>query len=171
MPPLRLVHPGYIRDYKGPDIAIEACTLARSQGVDVNLRIVGEAWTDTAELRALVASLGLTTEVSIDDGYLSDDDLIDAVLDSHAVILPYRSASQSGIVPLALAANRPVIVTDVGGLVEQVQRGHNAVIAKDAHPASVADAIRTLVREYETLAEATAGPDTGWEELATIILG
>lgn len=170
MPPVRLVHPGYIRDYKGPDIAIEACGVARSRGVDVRLRVVGEAWTDIDELRGRVTMLDLMDRVRIDAGYLSDDALVDAILDSHAVILPYRSASQSGLVPLALAANRPVIVTDVGGLVEQVHPGYNAVVANEPTASSVADAIDTLIGDYQTLCGATSKLNAGWDRLATIIL-
>jgi D-inositol-3-phosphate glycosyltransferase len=170
MPPLRLVHPGYIRDYKGPDIAIRACALARSRGTDVSLRIVGESWTDIEDLRDLITELDLAGDVRIDDGYLSDDDLVDAVLDSHAVILPYRTASQSGLVPLALAAHRPVIITAVGGLVEQVQPGYNAVVADQPTPECVAKAIDALAADYPELASATTEPDMGWDRLATILL-
>lgn len=170
-PPLRLIHPGFIREYKGPDIAIEACAIARSEGRDVELLITGEGWTDVEELRSLAERLGVGGSVVIDDGYLSDDALVEAILDSHAVILPYRSASQSGLAPLAIAAGRPLIVTDVGGLVEQVDGGRNAVVAEEPTPPSVARAISELDGAYERLSGTTiAEPDAGWDRVVHAIL-
>ena len=170
-PPLRLVHPGFIREYKGPDIAIEACAIARAEGIDVELLITGEGWADVEELRSVTNRLGVGRSVAIHDGYLSDDALVDAILDSHAVILPYRSASQSGLVPLAIAAGRPLIVTDVGGLVEQVDRGRNAVVAREPTPPSVAQAIAELDGGYERLSDTTvAAPGSGWDRVAHAIL-
>ena len=74
-------------------------------------------------------------------GYVSDDQVSDLLARHHLVVQPYRSASQSGVIPLAFAAGRGVVVTPVGGLSEVVEPDRNGVIAKDISAESLAAAI------------------------------
>lgn len=168
-PPLWLIHPGFIRSYKGSDIAIQAVAMARAQDVDVRLRIVGDAWEDSAKLRELGHRLGLDEHLSIETRYLSDDDLLAEIAESHALLLPYRSATQSGLIPLALATGRPVIVTDVGGLASQIRPGINGIVAASTDAAAVAQAIVDLNNAYDHM-DATPHDDTTWTEIAETLI-
>ncbi len=168
-PPLLLIHPGFIRSYKGPDIAIEAVAMARTMGVDVRLRIVGDAWEDSHQLRALGHRLGLDGHLSLDTRYLSDDDLLAEIAGCHALLLPYRSATQSGLIPLALAIGRPVIVTDVGGLASQIRPGVNGMVAASTDAPAVAQAIVDLNNAYDQM-DTTSHDDTTWAAIAHALI-
>jgi D-inositol-3-phosphate glycosyltransferase len=74
---------------------------------------VGEFWQDLKETEELVWSLGLKDRVEIVPGYVSDQDAAEYFERCDAVILPYRSASASGVVALAYWLERPVIVSDL----------------------------------------------------------
>ena len=72
-------------------------------------------------------------------------------------MLPYRDASQSGIVPLAFANGRPVIATDVGSLSEVVSDGQNGLLVRDVSPAAIADAIVRVFEEAGLLDRLASG--------------
>lgn len=126
--PLRLLFMGYVRPYKGLDLAIDAVQLLRRQGRDVVLTVAGEFWEPVSRWREYVRARGLEQHIELRAGYVPDSQLEGLLADHHLVVAPYRSATQSGIVPLALAAGRPVVVTDVGGLREAVRDGANGVV-------------------------------------------
>lgn len=68
-----------------------------------------------------------------------------------AVLLPYRSASQSGVVQLAFSYGRPVVATRVGGLPDAVRDGLDGILC-DPDPQDLAGAIRRVATEHERLA-------------------
>lgn len=158
-PPLRLLFLGFVRHYKGADLAVAALEHVDS----VQLTIAGEFWVDVDEFRTMVEDRGLASRVEILDGYLPDDRLAGLLTEHHAVIAPYRSATQSGIVPLAFAAGRPVVATAVGGLTEVIDDGVNGVLA-DPDPVSIAHAIRRMAADRDRLAAGAAASVTGWDD-------
>jgi glycosyltransferase involved in cell wall biosynthesis len=165
--PFRLVQPGFVRTYKGADLAIDALAEVRARGLDANLTIVGEFWdVDPDALRLRAHGLGLDDHVTVIDRYVGDEDLIGQIAESHAVVLPYRSATQSGLIPLALAAGRPVVTTDVGGLAEQVENGVNAVVAPRAIAGDLADGIERVHADYDLYVSAAQRYDVGWSAVA-----
>jgi glycosyltransferase involved in cell wall biosynthesis len=66
--------------------------------------------------------------VTVEQRWVADDQLASEVASAHALVLPYREASQSGVVPIALAHGIPVVVTAVGGLPGQIDHGRNGLI-------------------------------------------
>ncbi len=169
--PFRLIQPGFVRPYKGVDTALRGLRiyLDRNPSAATRFTIVGDFWDPTAqEVQALVESLGLGEAVSIDDGYVSDAKMLSEITKHHAGLLPYSSATQSGLIPAILGAGRPVITTDVGGLVEQVRPGENAVVCPPGDPSAIADAIDHLRTNYESF-QAIADEswsDTAWDDVA-----
>ena len=120
-PPLRLLFLGYIRRYKGVDVLLRAISVLMSRGVDVRALVAGEAWGLQDELGTLARELGIENSVEFRFSYVDDAEVVDLLAGHHLVVQPYREASQSGVIPLAMAARRPVVVTRVGGLEEQVE--------------------------------------------------
>jgi glycosyltransferase involved in cell wall biosynthesis len=108
----RLLCFGRLLPYKGLDLLASALA---SGGLDLEVRVVGLG-PETAALQALRACPGVTVE----NGWVPEAEIGALLAWSDAVILPYRQASQSGVVAAAIAAGRPVIATRVGGLVEQL---------------------------------------------------
>lgn len=164
-PPLRrLLFFGKVRRYKGVDLLLRAL----AEVDDVRLRIVGEFYTDVGELVDLVARLGLTDRVEIEPDYLPADRIPSLFASVDALVLPYRNATASQLVPLAFRHGVPVIVTRVGNLPEAVRDDVDGLICTPGDVAALVGAITTLY-EPGRLAELRAGvriPDgeRAWRE-------
>jgi len=143
---------GAVRPYKGVDIGIEA--LARvDPALSVRLVVAGRFWEGRAELEAQIQRLGLEHRVELRDRYVSNEEAALLFESSDAALLPYRSASQSGVAALAFAHGRPVIATRVGGLPAAVNDGEDGLLCAAEDPDDLARAIERMAVERNTLAE------------------
>ena len=136
---------GYIRPYKGLDVLLEALPLVL-QHHSVTLLVVGESYEGTAHYLKYTSELGITDAVVLHTEYVPNDSVSMYFSACDAVVLPYRSATQSGIVQIAYQFGRPVIATDVGGLSEVVLHEQTGLIVPPDDPKALADAI---VRFYD----------------------
>ncbi len=120
---------GLVREYKGLDILIEACSL-----LPENYRIIaaGENYTS----RSFNSSRLLW-----ENSFVPDSEVGTWFNAADMVVLPYRRATQSGIAQIALSFRKPMVVTDEGGLPETVTDGVTGVVAENITPRSVAGAI------------------------------
>jgi glycosyltransferase involved in cell wall biosynthesis len=149
-PELLLLLYGAVRPYKGADLAIEA--LARvDRDLDVRLVIAGRFWTPRAELEELARRLGIADRVELRDGYVSNEDTALLFSACDAALLPYRSATQSGVVAMAFGHGRPVVATAVGGLPAAVRDGVDGLLAPPGDVDALARAIERVSRERERL--------------------
>lgn len=135
---------GYVRRYKGLDILLQALARARRE-LDVTLLVVGEFYDDEARYRRQIAELDLTDSVRIVSAYVPNDQVARYFSASDLVVLPYLSATQSGIAQIAYNFNTPVIATQVGGLAEVVQEGRTGYVVPPGDPEALA---RAMVRFY-----------------------
>ncbi len=136
--PVRLLFFGRVLPYKGVPILLAAFARLRAAGGDYVLRVVGRG--DHEAPPELTRQDGLTLE----EGWVAPDAIGQILEDADILVLPYREASQSGVVAAAYGAGLPVVVTPVGGLTEQVIDRETGVIARAATPEAVADAVRSL---------------------------
>lgn len=165
----RLLFFGFVRHYKGVDVAIDALARLAERGVRCRLTIAGESWNAVDSWDQMIAERGLTGQVELRLRYVPDAEVGALLAEHHAVVLPYRSASQSGIVPVALAAGRPVIATRVGGLQEIVTDGVNGTLARPGDPESLADAIERCVADLPALAAQARDTALSWRDTAAAI--
>jgi len=165
--PLRLLHLGEVhRRYKGTDVLLAALAHLRSQGIDAALTIAGRISGET-DVRAMVTALRLETVVQLVDGWLPDDQLAALLASHHLVMLPYRSATTSGIVPVARSAGRPVVATRVGGLTEMVADGVDGILCDPDDPVALAQAIERAWAQRHRLAHGTSPSDApSWADVA-----
>lgn len=137
---------GYIRRYKGLDILLEALSrVPRDMGV--HLLVAGEFYDDERTYRNQIQSLNLTDRVTIRSEYIPAEEVTNCFSASDVLVLPYRSATQSGIAQIAFNFNTPIIATDVGGLAEVVREDHTGLIVPPEDPDALA---RAIVRFYES---------------------
>jgi glycosyltransferase involved in cell wall biosynthesis len=163
---------GYLRDYKGTDLAIQAVAEITAAGHPVELTVAGEPWDgDAARWIDLVADLGLTDQVDLRLEYQADASVAELIASHHCLVAPYRSATQSGVVAQALAAGRPVVATRVGGLPDVVVEGKNGTLAEPNNVADLAAAIRRLEANLQSLAAGAAQTSASWADVATALIG
>lgn len=136
---LELLFFGFVRPYKGLDVLIEAVGLLKDPGVF--LTIAGEFWEGEDKIKARIDELGLEENIEIVPRYLKEAEIAEYFARSDVVVLPYRSATGSGVVPLAYHYGKPVIVTSVGGLPDVVDEGETGWIVPPEAPSALAAAI------------------------------
>lgn len=131
---------GIIRPYKGLDILLRAMPgIVRRTGA--RLIVAGEFYSGRDETLKLVDDLDLREHVAIVDSYIPTEDVALYVSASSVVVLPYRSATQSGIVQVAYQFDCPVIATDVGGLSEMIHHGETGLLVPPEDPKTLGEAV------------------------------
>ena len=111
---------GFIRAYKGLDLLIEAFSDKRLRSRNLKLIIAGEFYEDDTPYRNLVKKKNLESEVIFFDHFIKDNEVPVFFSVADLVVQPYRSATQSGVTQIAFYFEKPMLVTDVGGLREIV---------------------------------------------------
>ena len=127
---------GLIRAYKGLDVLLRALAHARTR-VPITLLVAGEFYEDRRPYEDLVRQLGLQDAVRIHDRYIPNEEVEAFFRAADLVVLPYRSATQSGIAQIALGFEIPVVVTRVGGLPEVVREGETGFTVPAEDPAAL----------------------------------
>lgn len=130
---------GYIRAYKGLDLLLRAMKYVLSK-FPVKLLIVGEFYEDPKRYYKIIEEDGISDFIIFKSEYVPNEEVKIYFSASDLVVLPYISATQSGIIQLAYNFNKPVIVTDVGGLSEVVVNGKTGFVAERS-PEKLSEAI------------------------------
>lgn len=146
---------GYVREYKGlkyllqamPEIIHGRMEMSGREGNKVQLWIVGEFGADREEHMNLINELGIESHVRLVDNYIPDRDVEKYFAAADLVVLPYISATQSGIVQIAFGFTKPVIVTEVGGLPDVVEDGKTGYVVKPGKPEEIARAVRSFYQD------------------------
>jgi glycosyltransferase involved in cell wall biosynthesis len=144
---------GYIREYKGLDILLRAIPNLLKKMPELRVVVAGEFYSNEAEYHSLIDTLSIPKKnLLLATDYIPNDEVAMYFSAANVVVLPYRSATQSGIVPIAYQFDRPVIVTDVGGLRESVIDGLSGLIAPEATPEEIE---KQVMRFFDEQLEAT----------------
>ena len=136
---------GYVRKYKGLDILIEAFPKILSNLPNARLLIVGEFYDDPKEYFDLINKLKIEKYVRVINQFVPNEEVSKYYQAADIVVLPYRSATQSGILNVAYGFNKPVIVTDVGGLAEFVDDGKTGFVVNPDSIDAIVDAVEKFV--------------------------
>ncbi len=132
---------GYVRRYKGLDTMLRAMPAILQREPALRLVVAGHFHESAASYRTLIAQLGIDGSVDLYPGYVSSERTALFFAAADAVVLPYRSATQSGVVQLAYGHGLPVIVTPAGALPEMVCHGKTGWVARDCSAAGFAEAV------------------------------
>lgn len=133
---------GFIRRYKGLDLLLEAFSFFKKQAgtQDIKLIIAGEFYDDVVFYKNLIESLNISNEVIIHSDFIPSDQVRYYFAATDIVVQPYRSATQSGISQIAYHFEKPMIVSNVGGLSEIVPHGIAGYVVEPT-PQDIADAL------------------------------
>lgn len=139
---LEILFYGFVRPYKGLDDLIDAMALLKDR--DIKLTIAGEFWGGEQETRAKIEGLELANQIELRPRYHSDAETAELFSRADAVVLPYRSATGSGVVPIAYHYNKPVVVTRVGGLPDVVKDTLTGFIIPEKNVEALASVLHDL---------------------------
>ena len=131
---------GFIRNYKGLDILLQSMADERIKAAGIKLMIAGEFYEDKTKYEELISKLGINDQLILRTDFIPDSEVKNYLCAADAVIQPYRNATQSGVTPLAYHFEKPMVVTNVGGLAALVPHEKVGLVA-EPDPESIADAI------------------------------
>ena len=162
---------GIIRDYKGLDVLLKACSLLPD---DYHLLIAGESYGSFEKYDQQIKELKLEARVTLCTRYIEDREVSAFFSAADVCVLPYRSATQSGITAIAHHFNLPLIATDVGGLKETIFDGKTGLIVAKPEPELLASTIMHYFEDnmkvsLSTFIEAQK-IDHSWENFARKII-
>ena len=144
----RIVFLGRLESYKGTDVLVDAFRLMRNKFPMASLVIAGRG-----KLTGRLLDVTADERIQIRNKWLSEEEFDQLCLESDIVVLPYLEASQSGVVAKAQALGRAVIVTDVGGLSEQVENGKTGFVIRAGDVAALAESITCALGNRSKLAQ------------------
>jgi glycosyltransferase involved in cell wall biosynthesis len=136
---------------KGLTDLVDAFAIVRERRPDARLVIAGPPprRTEEGEVEQAVRERGLEDVVAVDSRYLPNEEVRPLMELASVVVLPYTSATQSGVLHVAYACGRPVIATRVGGLPEVVEEGGTGLLVPPGSPRELADAIVAMLDDPE----------------------
>lgn len=124
---------GFIRDYKGLDLLLEAFALMEPEKNKVKLLVAGEFYSNEQKYLDLIDALKLKEHVLLRTQYIDDSQVNNYFCAADLVAQPYKSATQSGVTQVAYHFHKPMLVTNVGGLSEIVDHEQGGyVVAPDS---------------------------------------
>ncbi|WP_372948334.1 glycosyltransferase [Mariniphaga sp.] len=114
---------GFIRDYKGLDLLLEAFADDFFSQNKIKLIVAGEFYTDEKKYLDLIENLNLKSQVILKTDYIPNSEVENYFNAADIIAQPYKSATQSGVTQIGFHFNKPMLVTDVGGLSEIIPNG------------------------------------------------
>ncbi|MDR7468305.1 MAG: glycosyltransferase family 4 protein [Armatimonadota bacterium] len=144
---------GHIEWRKGLERLIEAFAILAGQDDALRLVVAGTANEDFTPYERLIDQLGIRERVLIDLRWIPYEEMQKYFNAASVVVLPYRRISQSGVIQLAYAYSRPLVVTDVGGISEVVREDGTGIVTASEEPEAIAAAVEELLADPERAAQ------------------
>jgi D-inositol-3-phosphate glycosyltransferase len=136
---------GFIRGYKGLGLLLDALTIEPVRKIPFKVIIAGEFYEDSKPYLDKIKSLGLEDKLVMRNDFIPNNQVCDYFNAADAVIQPYTSATQSGVTQIAYYYNKPMIVTNVGGLAELVPHQKSGLVCNP----TAGDIAKAIAQFYE----------------------
>lgn len=137
---------GFIRDYKGLDLLLEAFADDRLRQMKIKLLVAGEFYCDPKPYNEIIRLHHLEDQVIMSNDFIPDSRVLNYFCAADVVVQPYKSATQSGVTQIAYHFNKPMIITNVGGLAEFVPH-EKAGYVVEPDPNEISEAILRFYNE------------------------
>jgi len=138
---------GFVREYKGLHVLLEAMPRVLEQVPDLHLLVAGEPYDDAERYRQIIDAHGLGERVHWHADYIPSGDVPLYFSAADLVVQPYISATQSGVAQIAFHFETPMIVTDVGGLAEVIPHEQAGFVVPPRDRDALADAVARYFTE------------------------
>jgi D-inositol-3-phosphate glycosyltransferase len=132
---------GFIREYKGLDLLLNAIADDSLKNLPFKLIIAGEFYIDKAPYMKLIEDLKISEKVILKTEFIPNSEVVNYFCLANLVVQPYKSATQSGITQVAYHFDKPMITTNVGGLAEIVKNNEVGFVV-NPDSTEIAEAIR-----------------------------
>jgi glycosyltransferase involved in cell wall biosynthesis len=164
---------GFIRDYKGLDLLIDAFGDLRLQDMGIRLLVAGEFYGDPKPYLDRIHSLDISDIVMLHNDYIPDNEVNLYFSACDIVAQPYKTATQSGVTQVAFHFEKPMLVTNVGGLPEIVPDGKIGYVV-EPNAQSIADALVKFYKEEKETAFIEGVREEkkkyGWDRMTNAVL-
>lgn len=162
---------GIIRDYKGLDILLKSLSHLDESYF---LVVAGEVYGSFEKYESIISELGLKDRIALFNNYIDDSDVKNYFSAADVCILPYKSATQSGITNISYHFELPIIATNVGGLAETIIHEKTGLIVEDVSENALANSIVSYFQNYNSTAMANEikimNQENSWENFAQRLL-
>jgi D-inositol-3-phosphate glycosyltransferase len=148
---------GQIKDTKGLDVLLEAVPSVARAIPEVTFLIAGRPWkSDFSRYEALIDQLGIRDRCVLHTRFIPHDGVACYYAAADVVVLPYRRIFQSGAVLMAMSYRRPVVVSDIPGMIEFVRDGENGFVFASGSREHLAKRLTEILRDEEGRARVAA---------------
>ncbi|MFA9390918.1 MAG: glycosyltransferase [Prolixibacteraceae bacterium] len=163
---------GFIRDYKGLDILLEAISHPEIFSKNIKLIVAGEYYSNEEKYTRLIHDLNLNDKVILHTEYISDDTINQYFCAADLITQPYKTATQSGVTQIGFHFHKPMLVTNVGGLPEIIKDKVSGYVV-NPDPQSIVTALLDFFennREQQMIVEVEkAKGQFSWDNLTNAI--
>ena len=163
---------GFIRDYKGLDLLLKALSHENISTMNIRLLVAGEFYSNEKKYLDLIESLHLEKQVVLRTDYIPEELVSLYFCAADLITQPYKAATQSGVTQIGYHFEKPMLVTNVGGLPEIIEHGKCGYVV-EPNETAIADAIFDFYsnnRENEMKTEVRlAKVKFGWDKLTKTV--
>lgn len=137
---------GFVRDYKGLDLLLDAYADSRFRQMNVKLIVAGEYYNNEEQYLTQIKNLNLENEVILRNDFIPNEEVKNYFRVADIIAQPYKNATQSGVTQIGYHFEKPMLVTNVGGLAELIP--HNKVgYVVEPNSQAIADALVSFFNE------------------------
>ncbi len=137
---------GRISEYKGIKYLLEAIKIVKLTLPNIRVLIAGKGKIDKSLIEKDVID-----NVMVINRYISNEELVNYIIDTKAVVCPYIDATQSGVVMTSFAFNKPVIASAVGGFIDVIEEKVTGILVPPKDSIRLAEAIVSLLVDEEKI--------------------
>ena len=134
---------GFIRQYKGLDLVLKAMANDWVKSQNIKLIVAGEFYTDSKPYFDMIKELGISDKVIMSNDFIPNEEVVNFFCAADMVVQPYKTATQSGVTQVAYHFDKPMIVTNVGGLAEIVPHEKVGYVV-DGKPQEIAKSLESF---------------------------
>src|SRR5690554_1180218 len=137
---INLLFFGLIREYKGLDLLLEALADERLNQFPIKLLVAGEFYDKPEPYFQKIKDLKIEDKIRVEERFIPDNEVKNYFCSTDLIVLPYKTATQSGVTQIGYHFSKPMLVTNVGGLGEIIINGVSGYVT-EPNSKSIADSI------------------------------